>query len=67
VTGPEHYIAAEEMLAHSHQGEPGSVQRLANLAAAQIHATLASAAAAAVGDRDFHAWFEAAGPRWTES
>jgi hypothetical protein len=35
---------------------------LASLVRAQVHATLAQAAAAVLGDRDFRAWLEVAGP-----
>jgi hypothetical protein len=56
VTGPEHYAAAEEILSHSSQGDSGSSLTLASLIRAQVHATLAGAAAAALGDRDFRAW-----------
>ena len=62
MTGPEHYAAAEELLSRSSRDDPDSPLTLANLAIGQIHATLALAAASAVGDRDFRSWLEAAGP-----
>jgi hypothetical protein len=62
VTGPEHYAAAEEILSRSGQDAPGSPLMLASLARAQVHATLACAAATAIGDRDFRTWLEKAGP-----
>jgi hypothetical protein len=62
MTGPEHYAAAEEILSRSSRDDPDSPVTLAVLAIGQIHAALALAAASAVGDRDFRAWLEAAGP-----
>ena len=62
MTGPEHYAAAEEILSRSDQGDSGSSLTLASLVRAQVGATLASAATAALGDRDFRAWLDAAGP-----
>jgi hypothetical protein len=62
VTGPEHYAAAEEILSRSGQDDRDSSLTLVSLARAQLHATLANTAAAALGDRDFRAWLEVAGP-----
>lgn len=67
MTGPEHYAAAEEMLSRSGQDDPDSSLTLVSLARAQVHATLAYAAAAALGDRDFRGWLEVAGPSLTET
>jgi hypothetical protein len=62
MTGPEHYAAAEEILSRPSRNDPDSPVTLANLTIGQIHATLALAAASAVGDRDFRSWLEVAGP-----
>ena len=62
MTGPEHYAAAEEILSRSSRDDPDSPVTLANVAMGQVHATLALAAASAIGDRDFRDWLEAAGP-----
>jgi hypothetical protein len=67
MTGPEHDAAAEEILSHSSQGDSGSSLTLASPIRAQVHATLAGAAAAALGDRDFRAWLEVAGPPRAEA
>lgn len=67
MTGPEHYAAAEVILSNSSQGDADSSLTLASLIRAQVHATLASAAAAALGDRDFRAWLEMAGPHRAEA
>jgi hypothetical protein len=61
VTGPEHYVAAEEILSRCSQGDSDSPLALARLVRAQVDATLANAAAAAPGDRDFRAWLDMAG------
>jgi hypothetical protein len=65
VTGPEHYAAAEELLSRSAPGNSDSPLTLVDMARAQVHATLACATAAALGDRDFRAWLEVAGPSRT--
>jgi hypothetical protein len=62
MTGPEHYAAAEEILSRSSQNDPGSTVALASVIRAQVHATLAHAAAVAIGEREFRAWLEVAGP-----
>lgn len=60
MTGPQHYREAEKLL-HLHEciceqgDDPGDV-----MAAAQVHATLALAAATATPLKDAAAWFEAA-------
>lgn len=50
MTGPEHYRRAEQLLAEAgHQGAEGVIWvRPENLAAAQVHATLALTAATAL-------------------
>ena len=61
MTGPEHYLAAEEILSRLTLRDPRASSDLASLAIAQIHATLAHAAATALGDHAWRAWFEVAG------
>ena len=69
MTGPEHFKAAEELLAYVelHDDDFTPEGRAAQIAIAQVHATLASAAAAAlmaVGDctaDDCREWLRAAG------
>lgn len=50
MNGPEHYAAAEEFLAAAKADgiEPGEPVAVSNLAVAQVHATLALAAATAM-------------------
>lgn len=50
MNGPEHYAAAERLLASAMADdmEPGDPGEVSNLAAAQVHATLALAAATAL-------------------
>lgn len=48
MTGPEHYRAAEQCLAYAADEDLGSDAERYNLAAAQVHATLAHAAAVAL-------------------
>jgi hypothetical protein len=48
MTGPEHYIQAERLIADSGSAELGSPQEMGLLVAAQVHATLALAAATAL-------------------
>jgi hypothetical protein len=62
MTGPEHYAAAEEILSRSSRDDPDSTVALASMVKAQVHATLAHAAALALGEREFRAWLEVAGP-----
>jgi orotidine-5'-phosphate decarboxylase len=45
MTGPEHYQEAEQHLEQAKGNEPGSDMERYNLVAAQVHATLAVAAA----------------------
>jgi len=70
VTGPEHYREAERLLAfvENHEGSPLIDPGLT--AVAQVHATLALAAAAGLNDAEqglsgteLTAWHEAAGTR----
>jgi hypothetical protein len=66
VTGSEHYRRAEQLAeeAHKHLGQGDEQAATARAAIAQVHATLAHAAAVAVGDdtpMDRQAWREAAG------
>jgi hypothetical protein len=74
MTGPEHYREAERLLAEAgHQGTEGVIWvRPENLAAAQVHATLALTAATAMqaavdgsepgmGSAEFGEWYTAAG------
>lgn len=71
MTGPEHYKAAERLLAESDNFLPEDQQGCVYLAAAQVHATLALAAATAMptvtrmmGDHDeITEWGRAIG--WT--
>lgn len=63
MTGPDHYRAAEEHLVVARKAEIGSNGERYNLAAAQVHATLALAAATALNgtEPDRAAWRDAAG------
>jgi hypothetical protein len=64
MTGPEHYYEAQQLLADPNYGEPKGIGRSETIAAAQVHATLALAAATALaGDssQDIQAWRVAAG------
>ena len=62
MTGPEHYAAAEEILSGLSQDDADLRLVQASLVRAQVHATLANAAAFALGEREFRAWLEVAGP-----
>ena len=72
MTGPEHFRRAEQLTAEAHkhlgQGE-GQATAAVWAAVAQVHATLALAAATAVGTAgaDGRAWAEAAGTRLAPS
>lgn len=66
-TGPEHYREAEQHLENAVRNVAGSDAERWNLAAAQVHATLAVAAASALNDgetgtphADWRAWMAAA-------
>ncbi len=72
MTGPEHYTRAEQLVRTVRDGHQEGTDVAAILAAAQVHATLALAAATAVSapvDRaeegmppaDATAWYQAAG------
>ena len=71
MTGPEHYIRAEQLLREVRDGHQEGTDVAAILAAAQAHSTLALAAATALNDNaadaggmpleDYHAWTKAAG------
>ena len=49
MTGPDHYAEAEKLLADPNYGEPKGIGRSETIAAAQVHATLALAAATVLG------------------
>jgi hypothetical protein len=72
MTGPDHYRKAEELLAKAHdylgRGE-GQDSAAVWAAVAQIHATLALAAATALGTMaaDGRAWTEVAGTKFSAS
>lgn len=71
MNGPEHYLEAEALLASADQNFLRGDDPSSALAAAQVHATLALAAATALNDNsadeggmpleDYRAWAEAAG------
>jgi len=69
MTGPEHYKAAEHMLRDVVDHRPAPEVVRAASAMAQVHATLALAAATALNrtegqpERNWQAWFEAAGTK----
>lgn len=69
-TGPEHYTRAEQLLREVRDGHQEGTDVAAILAAAQVHATLANAAATALNDNsadeggmpldDYDAWVKTA-------
>lgn len=74
MTGPEHYTAAEEFIETAKTSDIGTDSQRLTLMAAQVHATLALAAATAMAavpvdhgtaggmdQRDFDAWDAVAG------
>lgn len=74
MTGPDHYLQAEHDLGRAAEGPGGSAVERYFLAAAQVHATLALAAALAMqapvdgsepgmGVDEYRAWYSAAGVR----
>jgi len=68
MTGPEHYTEAERLLALAGRHSSGATydpEWTLTLTAAQVHATLALAAATAVGTAgpDSHEWADAAATR----
>lgn len=70
MTGPEHYTRAEQLLKEVRDGHQEGTDVAAILTAAQVHATLAQAAATALNDNaadagglpleDFDAWVNVA-------
>jgi hypothetical protein len=72
MTGPEHYAEAERLLAVADRHTRGvtyNQEWTLTLTAAQVHATLALAAATAVGTAgpDGHAWADVAATRLSAS
>jgi hypothetical protein len=68
VTGPEHYVAAEDLLIRAGSPEASGDQERHAVAAAQVHAILALAAATALNESglpfdDHQAWREVAATR----
>ena len=64
MNGPEHYHAAELLLAEA--GEQPGEASARSIATAQVHATLALVAATALhGVTDHRHWFEATGTQHT--
>ena len=68
MTGPEHYAEAERLLTLADRHSSGvtyAPEWMLTLTAAQVHATLALAAATAVGTAgpDVHAWADVAAVR----
>lgn len=71
MTGPDHYREAEDLLNSAENEQTGSDTERYFLGAAQVHATLALAAATALNNHDpngngmpkkeYTAWFSAAG------
>ncbi|MGW1765327.1 hypothetical protein ACWCQL_14795 [Streptomyces sp. NPDC002073] len=68
MSGPEHYRKAEDLLQQAEHANVSTLARQLLLAQAQVHATLAQAAATAVTPRtlgancaDWRAWRSAAG------
>lgn len=78
MTGPEHYIRAEQLVRQVRDGHQEGTDVAAIIAAAQVHATLALAAATAMGTsfvdgseggmtiEDWDAWWTTAGTRRTQ-
>lgn len=69
-TGPEHYREAERLLADADPPHEESKWDMALIAAAQVHATLALAAANGLNDadggmsvRDYNEWRDVAGSK----
>jgi len=65
MTGPEHYRAAQLLLAEA-ESQPGEAS-VRSIVTAQVHATLAVAAATALGTArdDALAWDDAAGTKFS--
>jgi hypothetical protein len=73
VNGPEHYAEAERLLKlvrdESHSGDTHHSEWVPVITLAHVHATLALAAAAALGTSPIEgrAWADAAGTRYSDS
>jgi len=68
MTGPEHYLAAERLLEEIQEHPSSSINKTESLMGqAQVHATLALAAATALGSVGFDSreWAEVAGTKLT--
>ncbi|MFD5266725.1 hypothetical protein [Streptomyces sp. NPDC058335] len=74
MTGPEHYLEAERRLLMGWEDDSSPERSAYLVAEAQVHATLALAAASAMhatvdgtelgpGEDEFQAWYDAAGVR----
>ena len=68
MTGPEHYQAAERLVAEARRPATDRTYQLALSAEAQVHATLALAAATALnpqygGPRSYTEWYDVAGSK----
>jgi hypothetical protein len=64
MTGPEHYLAAEKLLEEMQEHPSSSINKTESLMGqAQVHATLALAAATALSS-DNREWIEVAGRRF---
>jgi hypothetical protein len=66
MTGPEHYLAAEKLLEETQEHPSSSINKTASLIGqAQVHATLALAAATALGSAglDSREWTDVAGTK----
>ena len=62
MTGPEHYVLAEKLLTEATRAR-GEAARIRRIAEAQVHATLAAAAASALSGSGLESatWRDAAG------
>jgi hypothetical protein len=68
MTGPEHYHAAEKLLEENQEHPSSSINKTASLIGqAQVHATLALAAATALGSGSLESreWADIAGTKLT--
>lgn len=61
MTGPEHYRAAETAIENAKYTDVGSDKERFFIAVAQVHATLALAAATAISGHQGREWYAAAG------
>jgi hypothetical protein len=65
MTGPEHYLVAEKLLEENEEHPSSSINKTASLIGqAQVHATLALAAATALSSDD-REWLKVAGTKLT--